>query len=88
MKKIDIIMLGGESRSLEHALSWLPSHDDEPSRVVLICTDSQGLCTVFIGNDLQPFGKILTTLANMQSIIGSGYRDMARYQKAMLQTRE
>ena len=50
-------------------MRWLVSHDDDPSRVALICTDSQSLCTALLGNDLQPFSKIHSTLAESKSII-------------------
>ena len=58
-----------EKAALEHALKWLVSHDDDPSRVALICTDSQSLCIALLGNDLQPFSKILSTLAELKSTI-------------------
>ena len=50
-------------------LRWLVSHDDDPSSVALICTDSQSLCIALLGNDLQPFSKILSTLAELKSTI-------------------
>ena len=58
-----------EKAALEKALKWLVSHDDDPSRVALICTDSQSLCFALLGTDLQPFSKILSTLAELKSTI-------------------
>ena len=58
-----------EKAALENALRWLVSHDDDPSRVALICTDSQSLCFALLGNDLQPFSKILSTLAELKSTL-------------------
>ena len=56
-----------ERAALEHTFKWLVSHDDEPSRVALICTDSQSLCKAVLGNNLQTFSTILSTLAEIQS---------------------
>ena len=58
-----------EKAALEHALKWLVSNDDDPSCVALICTDSQSLCIALLRNDLQPFSKILYTLAELKSTI-------------------
>ena len=58
-----------EKAALEHALKWLGSHDDDPSCVALICTNSQILCTALLGKNLQPFSKILSTLAGLRSTI-------------------
>ena len=50
-------------------LAHLTSSRRHISRVALICTDSQSLCTALLGKDLQPFSKILLTLAELNSTI-------------------
>ena len=54
-----------EKAALHDALLWLLLNDDDPARVVLICTDSQSLCNALLGQNLQEFGNILCMLAQI-----------------------
>ena len=47
-----------EKAALKHTLKWLVAHSDEPSCVAFICN-------TLLGNDLQPFGTILSRLAEL-----------------------
>ena len=58
-----------EKAALERALAWLLKNGDDPTRVALICTDSQSLCTGLLGQNLQKFSVILEKLAHIQSTI-------------------
>ena len=78
-----------EKATVEHVLRWLVSNDDEPSCDVLICTEYQSLCNTLLGNDLQPFSAILSTLAKIEApSICSGHQNTARFQVTKLQTRK
>ena len=58
-----------EKAALEKALAWILENDDDPTRVALICTDSQSLCTALLGQNLQVFSVIIDMLAQIRSTI-------------------
>ena len=58
-----------EKAALYKALAWLLENGDDPTRVALMCTESQSLCTALLGQNLQKFSVILNKLAQIQSTI-------------------
>ena len=58
-----------ENKIHGEAFKWLTSHDDDHSRIALICANSNRLCTSLLGHDFQQFNDILIVIAPIKCTI-------------------